>query len=131
MRLYLAQEVLSLTDRVQVIPSHLMPYTFYDLMFNGSGGEWSLGDDMNVDGSIRFGQGSLDANTRNLYVQGFWDMESDGSFGHGNGTVIFDGTAQTITGSSTFLISAKQMSKIIVMSLLSLRGLLFNISLMI
>ena len=80
--------------------------TFYNIKFNGTGGTWTLEDNMDVQGTLRIAVGTLDANNsenNEIDVASHWI--NNATFNARNGTVTFDAIAGTPTitsGSSAF-----------------------------
>ena len=75
--------------------------SFYNLTFNGTGGEWTLQDALDVDSNFTLTAGTVLANGKNITVARNWS--NLGTFTHGNNTVTFDGTGiSTISGDTTF-----------------------------
>ncbi|MCM8791143.1 MAG: autotransporter-associated beta strand repeat-containing protein, partial [Candidatus Omnitrophica bacterium] len=74
--------------------------------FNGgltvSGGALTgASGDIDVNGTLTHSGGTINAPSGKLYVSGDW-TRTGGTFNAGTGTVVFDGTDQTISGSTTF-----------------------------
>jgi hypothetical protein len=75
--------------------------TYTNVIFNGSGGGWSLQDALDVDGNLTITNGTLNANGKNIYVAG--GFSNNATFTAGSSTFIIDGTgASVISGSTTF-----------------------------
>jgi len=76
--------------------------SFYNLTFNGSGGEWTFASgDHDVDNDFTITVGSVTSTSGTLYIGGSWS--NSGTFNHGSGTVTFDGSAtSTLSGATTF-----------------------------
>lgn len=83
---------------------------FYDVIINNTGASGSddiiLTDDLDINNDLTITDGDLDQNTNtvNITLTGDWDMGGNGSLdaGASTETVILEGTAQTIYGSTTF-----------------------------
>ncbi len=75
----------------------------YNLVVNKSGGKATLVQTLKVDGSLTLSQGTfgMGSYNANIYVIGNWTKTSSATFDHGTGTVYFQGTSQTITGTGS------------------------------
>lgn len=71
---------------------------FYNLTFDGSGGEWTLQDALDVNNNLNLTAGTLIASSQNINIAGDLTLASGGYFTKGTGTLTFDGsTAKTWT----------------------------------
>ena len=75
--------------------------TYYDLMFNGSGGQWTLDAALNVDGDMTITAGTIITGGNDITLATDWS--NAGTFTHGTDQITLDGSgAQTLTGDTTF-----------------------------
>ncbi|GEM_PF-1840224 len=75
--------------------------TYSKLTFNGSG-TWTLDAALDVNGNLTITAGTLDVSGTNYPVNVAGNWSNGGTFTPRSGTVVFDGTNQTLTGSTTF-----------------------------
>ncbi|TAN58686.1 LamG domain-containing protein [Patescibacteria group bacterium] len=68
--------------------------SFYNLVFNGAGGGWSIQDNLNVNNNFILTQGTFDANTKNVSIAGNFDAS-----GSSTRTITFNSGTWTIAGS--------------------------------
>jgi len=67
--------------------------TFYHLTFNGTGGSWTLNNDIDVNGTLTLTAGTLHGSSKTISVAGNFTKEA-GTFNADTSTVKFDGIGQ-------------------------------------
>ncbi len=75
---------------------------FNNVTVNGAGITVSLGAALDVNGTLTITAGTLDVTTNNYAVTVAANWSNSGTFTGRSGTVTFDGTNQTVAGSTTF-----------------------------
>jgi len=75
--------------------------SFYDLVFSGTGGTWTGSGSIDVNGDFVIGAGTFVATPQTMTVSGTW-FSIGGTFTHNSGSIVLDGSNQTITGSTVF-----------------------------
>ncbi|MBL7132081.1 MAG: hypothetical protein ISS45_11900, partial [Candidatus Omnitrophica bacterium] len=81
---------------------------YYNLTINDTSATnsdtFQLGAALNVDGNLTITDGTFDVSATNYQINlaGNWSKAAAGAFTQQSGTVVLDGTNQTISGSTTF-----------------------------
>ncbi len=73
---------------------------FYNLSHTGTGTVNVTNNDLNIDNNFTNTNGTFNLGTQNITIEGNWTNTS--TFNAGTSTVVFDGTTQSIFGSTTF-----------------------------
>ncbi|MCB9722357.1 MAG: DUF11 domain-containing protein [Candidatus Omnitrophica bacterium] len=73
---------------------------FNNLYHTGTGTLNVVTNDLNIDNNFVNTAGTVDAGTQNITIEGDWNNTA--AYDGGTGTVTFDGTSQSVLGSTTF-----------------------------
>ncbi|PIS07475.1 hypothetical protein COT78_03310 [Candidatus Berkelbacteria bacterium CG10_big_fil_rev_8_21_14_0_10_43_13] len=77
--------------------------SFNNLTFNGSGGGWTLADDLTVNGALNVAVGTLDASSYTVNLAGSGTpLTIAGTFTPGTGTVNYTGSSTTNVAGTTY-----------------------------
>jgi len=64
--------------------------SFYDLVFDGIGGGWTLLDNLDVNRDLTITNGTLNASNKTIYIARDFTVGAGGTFTAGTSTVVFD-----------------------------------------
>jgi len=85
--------------------------SFYNTIFNGTGGTWTPQDALDVNNNLTITTGTLASNDQAISVAGNWtNSVGNSGFTYGTSAVTLDGTSQSILGSTTFNNLTKNVS---------------------